>query len=232
MTRWLVITGLTILSVMYYTYFSIVGKLSKEDLGPLGDFIGGNLNPLLTFISTIMLIETVVIQRKTAADAKSAEAEARDTIKKQSDVAAKQSFESSLFNLSNICLGEYRSTKFLIGGNTYSGSQAFCRYLELYESDMGRFDSKDILNTLEELASDALFDTIKNFSMVFRFINSYSPPDEKVNYISLQLTLMPTCLIQLLCIARLHSSWPILQSFDDCKIFEKEGVRHYMDYYS
>jgi hypothetical protein len=216
---------------MYWVYFHIVGEFTKADLGPLGDFIGGNINPLFTFISTILLIDTVIIQRKAADDSKQSEKEARDTIKQQSDLAAKQSFESSLFNLLNLCLSEYKNTTINLKSGIYTGNQAFARYIDIYEKLMLSSNKKNLLNKLEELSSDALFDNLKNFSTVFKFIKNYAPAPEIDNYISITVTMMPTSLIQLLCVARNHSLWPILASFDNCGVFDRPGVKNYIIYY-
>lgn len=231
MKRWLIPFVLLLVGGMYWIYFRVVGDFTKSDLGPLGDFIGGNINPLLTFISTILLIETVIIQRKAANDSKQSENEARNTIKQQSDLAAKQSFESSLFNLLNLCLSEYKNTSIALQSGTYSGNQAFARYVDIYEKLMTASNKKNLLDKLEELSSDALFDSLKNFSTVFKFIKNYSPIGEADNYISITLTMIPTSLIQLLCVARNHSSWPILTSYDDCGIFDRPGVKSYIAYY-
>jgi len=49
----------TILFVLYFLYFYLMDEeVNAGSLGTLGDFIGGNLNPILAFITTILLIET------------------------------------------------------------------------------------------------------------------------------------------------------------------------------
>lgn len=233
MKKILICTVLLLFSAMYWIYFHIVGdSFAKADLGPLGDFIGGNLNPLLTFISTVLLIDTVVIQRAAAKDSKLSEVSARETIQKQSDLAAKQSFESSLFNLINLCLAEYKNTTIELKSGDYSGNRAFSKYLKLYETLENQYDKATLLAKLEDLSSDALFDNLKNFAMAFKFINEYSPKNDKDNYISIVLTMIPMSLIQLLCIAMQHSSWPILESFEKSGIFERPAIKNMMDHYA
>lgn len=218
---------------MYYIYFRIVGDgFTKADLGPLGDFIGGNLNPILTCISTILLIETVVIQRETVKDSKLSEIESRKTIQEQSDIAAKQSFESSLFNIINLCLNEYKNTSIELKSGDYTGNKAFAKYLELYETLEKQSDRTALLKKLEELSCDALFDNLKTFAMAFKVINEYAPVKEKENYISITLTMIPMSLLQLLCIAMLHSSWPILESFEKSRIFERASIKKMMNHYA
>ncbi|MBG8560199.1 hypothetical protein I4436_11305 [Pseudomonas qingdaonensis] len=232
MKRWLFIGVGLLISAMYTTYFYVVGKdFSKGDLGPLGDFIGGNINPLLTFISVVLLIDTVVIQRIATEDAKASEVEARKTIKQQSDLAAKQSFESSLFNLISLSLNESKNASITLKSGRYTGSQAFGKYIEVFESLMVSQDKTTLLSKLEELSSDALFDNLKNFSIAFKFINDYASSADKENYISITLTMMPTSLMQLLCIAYNHSKWPILLNFEKAGIFDRDSLKLYINHF-
>jgi hypothetical protein len=231
--RWLFVGAAVLIVGMYSVYFYVVGKdFTKGDLGPLGDFIGGNINPLLTFVSVVLLIDTVVIQRITAEGAKVSEIEARKTIKQQSDLAAKQSFESSLFNLVSLCLNESKNANIVLKSGSYAGSQAFGKYIEVFQTLMASQNKTDLLATLEELSSDALFDNLKNFSIVFKFVNDYAAPAEKENYISLVLTMMPTSLMQLLCVAHNHSKWPILLNFEKAGIFDRESLKIYLKHFA
>lgn len=230
----LIIGVVLILLAMYGIYFYIVGdSFTKADLGPLGDFIGGNINPILTFVSTVLLIETVVIQRSAAKDAKASEIRAQATIKQQSDLAVKQSFESSWFNLINLCLDEYKSTTVTLKSGTYSGSLAFGKYLRLYENLEDKENDKNkIIIRLEELFSDALYDNLKNFANAFKFVNEYAPENERENYISIMLTMMPTSFVQLMCIAQLHSEWSILINIQHSGIFNRDALKLILDHYA
>ncbi len=71
-------------------YFSTFGELGdqKSDWGTFGDFIGGTLNPLLSFLGFCALLYTIFIQRKQI-----------DDDKKDRE---KQQFESTFFSLLNV----------------------------------------------------------------------------------------------------------------------------------
>jgi hypothetical protein len=224
--------GILGLAVLYYIYISAMQADNiPGQLGTMGDFIGGNVNPILTFITTIILIDSFVVQRKTAKEAKDAEIEARKTVKKQASLAHRQSFESSLFNLISLCLSEYKATEITIKSVTYSGSQAFSKYAEIFEGLMDKVPKACLLNKLEEVSYDALFNTIKNFSTIFKFINENAPKKSKEKYISLILTLMPLNIIQLLCIAKNHSGWPIISNFDTAGIFNRPSLERMILYF-
>jgi hypothetical protein len=230
----LIIGVILLLLAMYGIYFYTVwDTFTKADLGPLGDFIGGNINPILTFVSTVLLIETVVIQRAAAQDAKDSEIRARDTLKQQSDLAAKQSFESSWFNLINLCLNEYKNTVIVLKSGSYSGSLGFAKYLRLYEKLAEKENDKTaVLTKLEEVCSDALYDNLRNFSIAFKFINEYAPENERENYVSMMITMIPISFIQLTCIAQLHSDWPILINIQNSGIYDRDAIRLILDHYA
>ena len=61
-----VLIVLIVLIIPYMLYFSTFSFLleTKADLGQLGDFIGGITNPLLSFLSIILLIYNINIQIK------------------------------------------------------------------------------------------------------------------------------------------------------------------------
>jgi uncharacterized membrane protein len=218
---------------IYSFYFWAGGTdLTHASLGTLGDFVGGNINPLLTFISTIVLIDSFVTQRKSTKEAKIAEEDAKLVVREQSALATKQSFESSLFNLLNLCLSEYKNTEIRLKSGTYQGSKAFTKYEEVFSSLMQSTHKPDLLNQLEELSGDALFDTLKNFSTLFKLISSNAGSAEKEQYSSLILTLMPTVLIQLLCVAKNHSQWPILNYFEKCEVFHRHSLKLWLVHYA
>lgn len=72
----------------YFYKFPDALNNSKTDLGVFGDFVGGTLNPLLSFFGFIALLYTVVIQRK--------------VLESNDKTQAKQQFESTFFSLLNV----------------------------------------------------------------------------------------------------------------------------------
>jgi hypothetical protein len=97
----------------YFTFFN--GQLSPEntDWGTFGDFIGGTLNPILSFLSLIALLTTIVLQSKeleltrnelelTRDELKrsaKAQEDTKEILDKQSETLARQQFESTFFSL-------------------------------------------------------------------------------------------------------------------------------------
>jgi len=98
----------------YLTHFN--GGLSgggKGDWGTFGDYLGGTLNPILSFLSLIALLTTIVLQSKELELTRnelqltrdelersaSAQVETKEVLDKQSATLARQQFESTFFSL-------------------------------------------------------------------------------------------------------------------------------------
>jgi len=71
-------------------------------LGDFGDFFGGVLNPILTFLMFIGLIITIVIQKTELSLARNEFERTANALQAQSESSKKQVIESTFFNLLNI----------------------------------------------------------------------------------------------------------------------------------
>ncbi len=96
-------------------YFNFNGDLSTDRTvwGTFGDYIGGTLNPILSFLSLIALLTTIVLQSKeleltrnelelTRDELKrsaSAQEDTKKILDKQSETLARQQFESTFFSM-------------------------------------------------------------------------------------------------------------------------------------
>lgn len=217
----------TLLASLYFIYFYIArNDIDAGSLGTLGDFIGGNLNPILTFITTILLIETLALQRKATIAAEKSAKDAEETVKQQGLLIRTQIFESSFFNLIDLCLEEYKTYRVHCAGVVYEGPRAF--YFVEKQFALRKKDGEntfDIINDLDERYGDIFFNTVKSFASVFGFISDNAPEETKSRYISLAMRLTPVPAIYLLCIAKVHTDWSLIKEFDRAKIFEKKGVK-------
>lgn len=216
----------TILFVLYFLYFYLMDEeVNAGSLGTLGDFIGGNLNPILAFITTILLIETLSLQRKATKAAEDGAEEARATVRDQRLLIQTQIFESSFFNLMSLCMDEFKNAKVVTAKGEYAGSEVFVMLEKAFSER--RAEGEDPAAVLEELdsdCSDVIFNIIKSYSTAFGFINDSAPEEKVEQYISLATKLMPVPIIYLICIAGAHSTWSIVKPFRDSRFFEKKGI--------
>ncbi|WP_083659436.1 putative phage abortive infection protein [Pseudomonas sp. PA1(2017)] len=95
-------------ATFYYNFFlsdeplPIPHKENLEYWGQIGDFIGGILNPLLSFLALMAVLHTIKTQRNELKEARE-EAKLANTIQnKQTDVFERQNFESALFRLFDV----------------------------------------------------------------------------------------------------------------------------------
>lgn len=226
MTRNVAVATASLLLVLYFIYFYIAGsEIDAGALGTLGDFIGGNINPLLTFVSTLLLIETLSLQRKATSAAEISAEEAQRTVKEQAALIKSQIFESSLFNLLNLCLDECKSCRVEIGGEALKGTQALGALEKLFNLRRQAGESPDmVIADLEDEHGDVLYGVIKSFSTIYAFVNANALPESTEHYISLVTKLIPVPVMYVICIARLHTDWKILASFEESGFFKKKGV--------
>ncbi|WP_331832138.1 hypothetical protein VUG52_23330 [Pseudomonas sp. LH21] len=199
----------------------------------MGDFIGGNINPILTFISTVLLIETLALQRKATAVAVKQADDAKESFEEQKLVAAIQIFESSFFNLINLCLDTCKSAEVTHGSKTMTGLKAF----EFIEEEFSKLredgqDPSEAFQELDDTYGDICFNAIKSFGNLFAFIDESAPASEKSKYISIATRMLPTCIIYLICIAKLHTEWGVTKPFSKCGFFDKKGITDLLEGYS
>ncbi len=88
-----------------YFYFSkhSLSWLSAEveELGQMGDFFGGTLNPILAFLSFCLLLITIKLQSKELRNSTRELKKSSKALKKQSKSLKIQNFETTFFNLIN-----------------------------------------------------------------------------------------------------------------------------------
>ena len=70
-----------------------------KELGAWGDFTGGLLNPVLTFITFLAVLLTILLQRKELALTRDEMTRSADALEKQDKTLQRQSFENTFFEM-------------------------------------------------------------------------------------------------------------------------------------
>lgn len=106
---WIFGTATGLVGLVFFLYLSEFHSgfsKSNADWGTFGDFIGGTLNPLLSFLGLIALLLTIVLQSKELESTRielersaSAQEKTEAALNKQSETQAKQQFENTFFSL-------------------------------------------------------------------------------------------------------------------------------------
>lgn len=76
--------------------------IKKSTFGEWGDFFGGVLNPILTFITFMGLLITIVIQQTELRESRAEMRRSADALVEQSKSAKRQNFESTFFQMLTI----------------------------------------------------------------------------------------------------------------------------------
>lgn len=129
----------------------------------LGDFFGGVANPILSFITVVLLIKSLRIQN-----------DANGAIKSELDETRKteriRSFDASFFNMLNTQKELYESSRFMIDGDCYSGSKAVVKIedeIEKIQNDGGGLD--DIRAFLDDLdGDDSIYNILRAFYILVK----------------------------------------------------------------
>jgi hypothetical protein len=150
--------------------YGISSKTS--DWADLGGFFGGVTTPVLSFITVVLLIQSLKLQN----DANSAIKSELDETRKTEKI---RSFEGSFFNMLNTQKELYDSTTFIIDGSCYSGSEAVMRIedeIEIIQNSGGNLD--DIRCFLEKVDSD---DCIYNLLRAFYILVKITADQLSIN---------------------------------------------------
>ncbi|MEN5149132.1 putative phage abortive infection protein [Pseudomonas orientalis] len=113
-------------------WVSIKHPETAQYWGQLGDFIGGILNPLLSFCALIAVLYNLSLQREELSLARKDAKEAQNIQNKQSAIFQQQNFESVFFRLLEVHSSLSRSIRVRVGAGSHArvheGEDAF-RYL-------------------------------------------------------------------------------------------------------
>lgn len=115
------------LSISIYVVNLAVKDLSwTVEHGPFGDFIGGLLNPILTFLSFSCILISIFIQSKELSEQRREIAKSSEALTSQNKAIERQNFEAAFFQMINTLNSIVNSmdTKD-IAGNTVTGRDCF-----------------------------------------------------------------------------------------------------------
>lgn len=191
-----IISAIALIFVVYLTYwiqFYVVldYKISKDAAvwGQLGDYVGGVLNPLLSFISIVLLIKSLLLQYEANSNLKT-------EIKNSEKTEKLRSFEVLFFNLISSQKSLFDSFKvdFQVPGSSVfhlAGVKAVIgienRIEEIRQAGGG---NSEIVNYLKDIdVDDQIFGLSRAFYIVVMIItdklsdaNGFSSEDREAHY--------------------------------------------------
>lgn len=204
---------------------------SKSDWGTFGDYVGGVLNPILSFISIIMLINSINLQR-----------EANNSLivdsKRQSKLEEKRSFEVSFYNLIEAEREEFKQLELVLPYGTFKSVKAVTElenYISNYIDDNSASMSEisTVLGEIDENSGMAIYSVVRGFYVLTKLINEKCPNEDREHYIDVCVSLTPVRAINILVIAAVYFDWKNISYMKENfpEFFEKAGIKNSIDYF-
>jgi len=175
---------LLVASAVYYhfqvggdiDYFSIKHPETAQYWGQIGDFVGGMLNPILSFVALMAVILNLTMQRKELEMARQDALENLTIQNGQSQIFEKQNFESVFFRLLDIHSRLSASARIEIyergSSQVYLGLDAF-KKMELYylpPNDSGYYHGDEYRAAIKRGADQMMKDNSEDLGHYFRNI--------------------------------------------------------------
>jgi len=202
---------------------------SKGDWGTFGDYVGGVLNPILSFISIVMLINSINLQRE-------ANNSLIEDSKRQSKLEDKRSFEVSFYNLIEAEREEFKELELILPNGTFKSVKAvnelenyITNYIEVNNSTLS--ETSAILGGIDDASGMAIFSVVRGFYVLTKLINEKCPIEDREHYIDVCVSLTPVKAINILVIAVVYFDWKNISYMKDNfpEFFEKPGIKNSID---
>ncbi|EPB5916135.1 hypothetical protein ACRQPR_004460 [Citrobacter amalonaticus] len=245
------VISLILIAIVWYFYFSHfnhwdspldIFKTSKwmgfsndkGDWGTFGDFVGGVLNPILTFITIVMLINSLKLQREAN------EQLIKDERRQEKDVLLKR-FEDGFYNLISSEREEFSCFTININGKEYRSSaavsvleEAIWAFIEKQIDEKGACEIEDVknyINKIDEDSSMAIFSMVRCVYVVFKVVKDKCPEEHQDYYLDIFMNMLPVKLVNLVAIISVYMDWKNVKYIvDGGKGFsDNEAVKKYIN---
>lgn len=231
-----------ILSLYYYQFGVGPTMLSRgrDVWGQFGDYFGGVLNPILSFISILLLIRSVNLQLV-------ANKSLIDENRRQESLDKRKSFEYRFYNLLEAQKGGFNDFYVIMptpnGSVKYDGVSAVNKIESLVKTTLNRGISgiaiTNMLEKLDDQSDDKMFSFFRRFFLIIKLIedevceeNGFLKGD-KEKYIEVLINLSDFSVVRLFCIGIIYFEWPnvkFIRAVSDIKkVLVSTGLNTYMD---
>jgi len=153
-------------------FYAVTRDWNGQNLGTLGDFLGGTLNPILTFLTFVGLIVTIIFQQREVHNAKIETGKMERERREDRDRAEKQQFEATFFQMLNYHNSIVNSFDVHRGQpkGTLTGRECF----KFFFDNMQRAYNSNVSSTERERAMNA-YDSVwkvfqKDLAHYYRFL--------------------------------------------------------------
>lgn len=220
----------------YYFNFGIHGVLSAktEVWGQFGDYVGGVVNPILSFVTIYLLIQSVSLQR-----------ESNDSLMKEINRQEKleeyKKFELRFFRL--LETQEESFDRFRISiGETDDGNiemlhgVAAVSYIENELSVLidAKIERERVQGWLDSLDDDgAYFSLTRRFYLILKLINDNTASrSERLELYEILMNLTDIKVISMIAILSVYYDWDVMKYIKSSDILNREGLKEFVELYT
>lgn len=201
LTTILVFAILTIGIVSYFYASHFSGGLSSKQgtWGEFGDFFGGTLNPILSFLTIIALLLTIVLQVDELKQARAAAEASASALTSQLKIAENQAREQSFFRF----LDELKSDEEIKSCIKESRRLAGMIYAFIYKDGIENTERKVITKEIEPYINKIFFmgslfqHAIEKTTAISKIINEFDE-DDRAKYSKLTATYLTMPLVSVI----------------------------------
>lgn len=205
----------------------------KSEWGTFGDFIGGVTNPILTFISIVMLIRSLKLQKDANSSIISQNEHILKDSQRQKEIDDLRSFESSFYNLAEVARKEFESFKIIgKGGKSYEASLAV-NYLEKHihteSNTKNPSELIDHFTKIDDANGMAIYSVVRSLYVLIKFTNETCPENYKHTYFDICNHIMPVKFLHLACLSSVFGKGKIYEEMMRHDFFKRKGISEYID---
>ncbi len=229
---------------VYYLNFGIHGSLSQktEVWGQFGDYVGGVVNPILSFVTIYLLINSIGLQRESNDNL-------TNEIKRQEKLEEYKKFELRFFRLIEsqeesfsrfkICVlqkdDEQNVDNQLEENDGILNGAAAVTFIEdcLLPLKEAGISKQRVFQWLDSLDDDgSFFSIIRRFYLILKLVDANTlTKNERDEMYETLINLTDMKVISIIAILSLHYDWYAIKYIKATKILDKEGVREFVEMY-
>lgn len=219
-------------------YFYNFGKLShlsasKEVWGQFGDYVGGVINPLLSFITIILLIKSLNEQQV-------ANKSLIKENKRQERLENLKKLESRFYNLIDLqqkgfgdFFIEYEISVSLPKKKfqgPFAASFIERNVMQLVDSGASHDDIRSALESWD--SHDHLMSLVRRFYLLIKLIDDKAEVDDKEEFYETLINLTDIKLLTIVCIMVSYYDWDNIRYIKNSKILNRDGLSELLSFFS
>lgn len=218
---------------MWLLYFYQFGYRVPSELSPkqevwgqFGDFLGGVLNPVLTFITMMFLAGSLRLQAE-------ANTQLIEDSRRNERIEKIRKFEIQFFNLIDLLKTNFDKLTITINDTNYSSTKAVTEIenhlLEMIHEEKTKSELVDFLINLD--SNDDVFSATRTLSLLIQKIESQCLEEHKKEYYALLKGLLSHKFICLIIIYSNYFEWSHLKEIEKSGIFDEDALNEYRNHY-